>query len=295
MPGQHQLDRALRAADPISVESLASVDLGLVLDELGAALTDQPRGRLTPRGWRRERVRRPRTARGVALAGVIGIVLAGGAAAATVALTTYTGQYNKGWEVSAGGPGENLLTGAPNFCKAALKLSADIEYPAGYESWRPWVLIAETGQPKVTTTGACGANNAGGEGADTLASTGALRGWFAMSAFCAWASYWRQAQASGDTTQAADAASVIAGALTWPAVVAEDPHPSSSVTGDLGTTHPSLFGWFIPIQTAVANRNTAAVSTLLTSNGSSCRLFVPPEDSHGGTVNPPNHPAGPSA
>jgi hypothetical protein len=297
MPTRHQLDHALTAANPVATGMLARAELEARLDELGAELTLQPQEPHAQRERRRRRVRLPRTARGVALAGAIGVLLAGAATAATVLLTTYTGQYNKGWEVQAGGPGENLLMGAPDFCQAALKLSSDITYPSGYESWRPWVLIAETGQPKVTTTGACGSNSPGGEGRPTLTSTGALHGWFAMSAFCAWVYDWRAAENSGDTSEVTHAALVIAGALTWPAVVAEDPHPSQSVPGDLGTTHPSLFGWFIPFQSAVASDDSAAVATLLSSDGghSQCTLFDPPADSHSGTVNPSDHPAGPSA
>lgn len=297
MPTRHQFDHALSEANPVATDMLARAELESSLDELGAALALQPQEPHARHEGRRWRVGLPRTARGVALAGAIGVLLAGGATAATVLLTTYTGQYNKGWEVIAGGPGENLLMGAPNFCRAALKLSSDITYPSGYESWRPWVLIAETGQPKVATTGACGSNSPGGEGKPTLASTGALHGWFAMSAFCAWVYDWRDSEKSGNTSEVVHATSVIAGALTWPAVVAEDPHPSESVPGDLGSTHPSLFGWFIPFQNAVASGDAAAVSTLLGSDRghSQCAYFDPPADSDGGTVNPSDHPAGPSA
>ena len=229
--------------------------------------------------------------RGVALAGAIGLVVVGGAAAATSILTTHTGQYDRGWEIQAGGPGERLLEGAPNFCEAALKLSSDISYPSGYAAWRPWVLVSEAQQPKVTTTGACGTNSPGGEGGNAEVSTGALHGWFAMSAFCAWVYDWRDAENSSNTAEASHAASVIASALSWPAVVAEDPHPTAgpiTLNKKANVLHGSfsLFGWFIPLQSAVHSGSLARVDDLIGRHYASCDNFAPPADSDGGTVNP---------
>lgn len=288
MPTRHSLADALSASNPVTAEALERAELDGTLDELGAALTlraQEPR--VVRSGGRRRRwLRLPRTTRGVALAGAVGLLIAGGAAAATAVLTTYTGHYYS--LGNPGGPGEELLMGAPNFCQAALKLSSDITYPAGYESWRPWVLIDEVAQPKVTTSGACGSNIPGEVSATT---TGALHGWFAMSAFCAWIYDWRDAETSSDTVEAAHAASVIASALNWSAVTAEDPNPSAAPVSEtphgLDGDH-SIFGWFIPFQSAVQSGDAAQVSDLINSNygTAGCSRFDPPADSDGGTVNP---------
>lgn len=290
MEDHDDIDRRLRAANRVPIGTGGAAGSQALLDELGTRIVAEPVAAERSVGGARRRMRlRPRFARrGVLLASVAGLLVVGGAAAATI-LTTYTGHYNKGWEIKAGGPGEDMLMGAPNFCQAALKLSSDITYPAGYAAWRPWVLIAETQQPKVTTTGACGSNSSGGEGKATEASTGALRGWFAMSAFCAWVYDWRDAENSGNTAEAARAASVIAGALRWPAVVAEDPHPSAG-SGSYGTLqqHMTLFGWFIPFQSAVRSGDASQVGELIRrpDGGAGCSYFDPPADSDGGTVNP---------
>ena len=292
MPTPHELENALSAADPIASRRPANAELDEALDELGASLVLHRQPPTTyARPGRTRRFRRPRTARGVALSGAVGLVLVGGAAAATTILTTYTREYNKGWEIQAGGPGERLLEGAPNFCKAALKLSSDITYPSGYAAWRPWVLVSEAQQPKVTTTGACGTNSPGGEGGNAEVSTGALHGWFAMSAFCAWVYDWRDAENSNNTTEASHAASIIAGALSWPAVAAEDPHPTAgpitlNKTANVLHGNSSLFGWFIPLQGAVQSDNLTRVNDLIDRHYASCDNFVPPADSDGGTVNP---------
>jgi hypothetical protein len=44
-------------------------------------------------------------------------------------------------------PGEELDPAAPDFQQAALSLSADIPYPAGYDSWRRWVLTEQAPGP----------------------------------------------------------------------------------------------------------------------------------------------------
>jgi hypothetical protein len=64
---------------------------------------------------------------------------------------------------------------------------------------------------------------------------------------------------TGRTAVAAGDARVISGALRWKAVSAEDPHPSMSVPGDMGSTHPSEFGWMIPIMQAVGTGELARV------------------------------------
>jgi hypothetical protein len=79
-----------------------------------------------------------------------------------------------------------------------------------------------------------------------------------MSAFCAWVYDWRGATPDGDGARAARAASVIAGAPRWKAVVAEDPHPNPSLP-----PADSLFGWFLPFRSAVLRMSASLCSFCL--------------------------------
>jgi hypothetical protein len=154
-----------------------------------------------------------------------------------------------------GGPGEALDPAAPDFRQVALEVASDIAYPAGYESWRNFLISDEI-------------RAAGGEG---LESTGALHGWLAASAYCAWVHVWRQADLNGDEATAAAASKVIAAAPGWKAVTDEDPHPDATVLGDEGSTQYSLFGWMLPYRHAVLAGDRGAVEQLLASGyGDKC-------------------------
>lgn len=89
---------------------------------------------------------------------------------------------------------------------------------------------------------------------------------FAASAFTAWVLDWRHDMLTGQKAAAANDARVIASALTWPAVTARDPHPSLSVPGDMGTTHPSPFGWAIPFVRAVGAGDLAGVNQAIVND-----------------------------
>jgi hypothetical protein len=282
-----RVDRLLQARDPVDAGALATEAIESAVDEIAAAITSQPR---TRRASRRRRLTGPRS---IALAGAIVVLAAGGAAAATHFLTAYTGRYpTKKWEIEAGGPGQYLRVAGANFCQVALKLSSDISYPPGYANWRPWVLVTEADVPHVTLNGPCGSENQSGRAVD---SSGELHGWFAMSAFCAWVYDWRAAKLDRDSVAATRAASVIAGAPRWKAVVAEDPHPSAALlsdpnlnlTGSRGRT-TSLFGWFLPFRTAVLSGNVTRVQQLISTNygTAGCSYFKPLAGSHGGTMLP---------
>jgi hypothetical protein len=184
----------------------------------------------------------------------VGIValLGGGVATAAVALHAHSGIFASGPDVQPGGPGENLNLAAPDFRSVALKLSADIPYPAGYASWRDWVLTEQAPGPAGAT-------------ANDQVTTGALRGWFAASAFCAWVQDWRQAVREGNSSEAKQAAATVAAAPSWNAVTAEDPHPSASAANDPGAESGTLFGWLLPYRSAVLSGDTAAVNQMLAS------------------------------
>lgn len=266
-----QIDSRLAACDPVPSAVLKSAGIEHALDGIGEAIRSHPRSGARSRRrplW----TKRPRRLLVAALALTS---VGGGAAAATTLLGAHTGQYAKGWQTQAAGPGEFLRMTAPDFCRVALRLSSDIPYPSGHAAWRRWVLIAEEGVPRVNPDGACGSPTQGGRGE---VSTGALHGFFAMSAFCAWTYDWRRAKLSHDGRASARAAREIAAAPQWPAVVAEDPHPAAR----------TIFGWFLPLRAAVLHGDIATVDKLLASpsGGPGCSYFNPPAKSHAGTVNP---------
>ena len=136
--------------------------------------------------------------------------------------------------------------------------------------------------------GSCGSHN---QASRAQVSTGAVRGFFAMSAFCAWVYSWRDAMLAGDQDIAQQAAAEIGAASGWNAVRAEDQHLTAGPLHDtrfgLQGGH-SLFGWFLPFQHAVARGDIATVERLIASNygTAGCSYFKPPARSHGGTVNP---------
>jgi hypothetical protein len=171
-------------------------------------------------------------------------------------LTAHTGRFVPKAEAPVGGPGEELNPAAPDFRTVALQVTTDIPFPDGYGSWRE-LAVVDASDPS------------------GLVSTGALRGWFAASAFCAWVKDWRQSQLASDSAAADSAAQEIAAAPGWAAVTDEDPHPSSSGQGDSGSSY-SLFGWMLPYRDAVLAGDTSRVEQLLASGyGDKCWVSDP--------------------
>ena len=146
-----------------------------------------------------------------------------------------------------GGPGEALNPAAHDFRAVALQIASDIPYPEGYESWRDFLIANEI---RLADQGG-------------LESTGALHGWFAASAFCAWVQSWRQAAIAGDPSSMAQAAQTIAQAPGWKAVTDADPHPDPSAANDPGAERGTLFGWMLPYRDAVLASDRARVERLL--------------------------------
>lgn len=275
------LNRRLTAADPAARSRPEAGALEPTLDQLGAAITATPR----PAPAHRSRGRRPR--RVFLAAAAATALLAGGATAATTLLSARTGQRATGWQIKAGGPGEYLRLGAPDFCRVALQVSAGIPFPPGDQSWRRWVLIG-TGVKRVNPSGSCDSQTQGGR---AEVSTGALRGTFAQSAFCAWVYDWRHTVRTPTRAGLQTAVSEIDAAPRWNAVTAEDPHPSAGPLHEtrygLNGRH-SLFGWLLPFRSAVDHGDVRTVDELIASTygDTGCRFLVPPAASHGGTVNP---------
>lgn len=250
----------LRQCDPLASTPVATPEVEDALAEIAQAIMRQPR---QPRQPRRRMFAPPlRVAVVVAAVGL----LIGGVATAAVTLRAHTGLFPSKAEVPMSGPGEQLNPAAPDFNAEALKLAADIPYPAGYESWREWVLTVQF--PKADI-GSGGTKFRAG-----LVTTGALRGWFAASAFCAWVQDWRQATVAGDSGAAAHAAQTIAAAPNWTAVGAEDPHPNPASPNDPGAEAGTLFGWMLPYRDAVASGDRGKAEQLLASGYGDGRCWL---------------------
>lgn len=227
----------VRQLDPLAGATLATPEIAAAAGQLANAIASLSRPRRAPRS------RRLKLAFAAAIAAaVVGV----GVATAAGVFHARTGLFPSPAEVPAGGPGEELNPAAPDFRSVALQLSADIPYPQGYDSWRDLVITREI----QTADGG-------------LETTGALRGWFAASAFCAWVQDWRQATNTGDSSEANRAATTIAAAPGWDAVTAEDPHPNPSTPNDPGAETGSLFGWLLPYRAAVLAGDSDRVDHLL--------------------------------
>lgn len=232
----------LRAADPIAGADLDAAAIQDALDDIGTAIVQRTRASS------RRRLR-PRPV--VLIAAALLVLGVGGATAAGLFVNAHTGRYPKhAWEVKAGGPGEALNVAGTNFRQVAAQVTADIRFPAGYAAWRSWVF--STVSPEAQTCPGGSTNHC-----ISTVSTGALRGWVAMGAFCAWTVDWRQAMAAGARARAVTDAAVIGSAPRWSAVRAQDPR---------------LFGWMTAYLPAVAAGDRGRVDNLLASGtyGNNC-------------------------
>jgi hypothetical protein len=237
-----EVDALLAGCDPVERSALDGDELESALDEIGGAITTRSRRR-SPATWR-PRLARRRTALIVGAA----VVALGAAVASAAVLSAHTGRFPTKAEQAMGGPGEELNPAAPDFLQVAHEVASDVPYPAGYESWRDFLISDELRTDADESV---------------VVSSGALHGWFAASAFCAWVQSWRQATIAGDANATAQAAQTIAQAPDWKAVTDEDPHPDPSAANDPGAETGTLFGWMLPYRDGVLAGDRARVEQLL--------------------------------
>lgn len=254
----------VRALDPVRRTALASKGIEGALDEIGFAITSQPS---------RPARRRSMGARRRVLVVAVTMLAIGAGVAGAVIVGAHTGLFPTKAEQAIGGPGEALNPAAPDFRSVALPVASDVPYPERYASWREWVLKTQVPTLGVGTSPG-GAQTPFPAG---LVSTGALHGWFAASAFCAWVQSWRQASVAGDANATAQAGQVIAQAPGWKAVTDEDPHPDPASANDPGARSGSLFGWMLPYRDAVLAGDRARVEQMLATGygGGQCWLSDP--------------------
>ncbi len=254
---QHRIDRKVAECDPIHRRVPASHGIDTAFDLMTASIARQPRRRPT------RIARRPRAL--LVFVAALGLLGAGGAAATRVFVPTRPHGM-----IMGRGVGELINVDGTDFRRVALEISSDISYPPGYGSWRNSVISWEYENQQDACMPPV-------PGCMPKMPAGQLHGAFAASACGAWVVDWRNAMMAGRTALAARDARVIAGALRWKAISAEDPHPSMSTPGDMGTTQPSQFGWMIPIIQAVGTGDLARVDRAIvsdTSNGGQFSLVV---------------------
>jgi hypothetical protein len=255
------VDAMIASIYPVSGGSLSTSELERAQQEIAAAIVSTPQRPAPRRRWRW--LRAPRH---VLLVGTIVAGLGGSIAAAASFLSAHTGYYptEHGIPVTMSGPGEDLNSAAPDFCRVALQVSSDIPFPARYASWRDYVLRLDFGIKHPTPSIPCSAHWP----LSGHVTTGWLGQWFAATAFCGWAQAWAQDTGSGDRAASALDAQTILHALDWRAVKWVDPHPDSSPAGDApgGTRTKTTFGWVLFYQQAVRAGNRARVESLLAGN-----------------------------
>lgn len=177
-----------------------------------------------------QRPGRSRRRAGMVAGVVAGSLVVGGAAAATGLLHAHTGRYTHGWEVQAGGPGEELDMDAPDYPAVLRSIVADIPFAPDYGSYRTY-----------TITVLLAPHPAGGPEAIT---TSTARGIVADQAICSWADSWVAADRARRHAARARATRALTGALHWRAVLDLDPHPSpDGARRDGGGTAPTRFGY----------------------------------------------------
>ena len=253
----------LEASDPVRRSALLSEGIEGALDEIGAAITSRP-----PRAARR---RSMGGRRWVLVVAATMLAIGASVAAGAVVFGAHTGLFPSKAEQAMGGPGEALNPAGRDFRAAVLQIAADIPYPEGYDSWREWVLQTQVPDSETSPSESESPYPAG------LVSTGAIRGWFAASAYCAWVQSWRQASIAGDANATARGAQTIAQAPGWKAVTDLDPHPDPTAANDPGAETGTLFGWMLPYRDAVLAGDRARVEHLLATGygGGRCWLSDP--------------------
>ncbi|UUW89388.1 hypothetical protein [Pimelobacter simplex] len=121
-------------------------------------------------------------------------------------------------DLRLGGPGEHLDPAGADFGQVIEEETRDIRFPTA--ATRRIALDAHVED----------ARRSGAAPGTTAVSTGAIRGWTAIFAVCAWSNTWKRAIDDGDTALRDEAAAVLVAARTWPAVTDLDPRQATSTT-----------------------------------------------------------------
>jgi hypothetical protein len=203
------------------------------------------------------------------LASVIGTLVVGAAAAATVTIV------------------ESTTVGTPGFCQTALRETADIPFPDGDQAWKNWALLMSVG-PKMGTT----LNQLCNSGPGVRIADDGYPGTFVIprqveqttflvAAVCAWSDRWLTAERSGDAPAALRSAGEVASFRQW--------LPTADAQADWG--YLKLQGWLSAAQRAVRAGDVDMVASMFhylprggTVVQSECVIYAPPPSSHNGTA-----------
>ena len=205
---------------------------------------------------RHRRSRVPRTSRLIIVVAVLALGC-GGVAAAVTMLSAATGIYVRagGWNAKAIGTGEVIALGAPDDVSFGVKLTRDIPFAPGYQSWRASEIAFQT-----RLSGGPPAGHA-------FVTSSVLRFTVAEAAVCSWLKYYVASRADGDTSAAKSAGARIEAAPTWPAIT--------------GYNYPSGLG---SVAAAVGARDAKLVQALIDAgDAGNCESFgpFPPPGFHG--------------
>lgn len=144
------------------------------------------------------------------VAGLLAIAMATPAVADGIGYVAQTGLF--GPDLSDSDDSEWIQLGAPDYVDYAVTLYPDYaRLPAGYDQTRFAELVAESTAKSLLA----------GEESATIQATGIVE-MFEYRARCAWQVEWLDANAAGDATRQANAATILVEAATWPATVITD-------------------------------------------------------------------------
>jgi hypothetical protein len=130
------IDALIQRVNPLDGARLNDEVVASVLDEAGVLILRDAAGHRP-----RRRLWGIRAAGRLPLLGVMVLIVFGGvAAAAGIFVNAHTRTYNHGWQLRAGGPGENLNLAGTNLVQVVLHESAGISYPASYATWRIYAI-----------------------------------------------------------------------------------------------------------------------------------------------------------
>lgn len=183
----------------------------------------------------------------------LAVLVVGGGAATAVAVNPFsalTGMYVHAGDTNAKalGTGQAIAMGAYNDVSVGVKLTRDIPFAPGYESWRARTIAFQTALE--------GGSPPPGH---AFMTSGALRWQVAESAVCSWMNYYVAAKAAGNTAAAKIAAAQIKAAPGWPAIT--------------GLSYPSGLG---SVVAAVAAGDPKLVQALIdTGDAGNCVVFGP--------------------
>lgn len=261
-----ELDQLLRTA-----QGPAPADTQVIFDEVwarvssaidrsgsGADITDIEQARTRLLLDRERSARRRSRVNRLATAALVVAVASGGTAAAAEFLSARTGQSLTGWEIGAGGSGEIIDRGGDDLAAVVAAETADIPFPAGYETERDFALgfyaPAEDGS------------------AITLSH---LRSSIAGAAVCSWTDVWAASNATGDTAGQDAATAQLQAAINWEPFITFATDHQEPAPADSTVPQDSYRWWLRPLAQAAAEGDRQQVLDLVAESHNCTYQLIP--------------------